>query len=174
MFRAPMDLREVADRLELRGLVDAYAVYVDAPDPAAFAALFVDDGRLVAGPGHPPWALQGTEELRTKNILFADPPPFKRTFHHVGTHLCEIDADRARGTTHVVAHHLSDDARNGEVQVSYLVYADTYVRTSGGWRFAERVISQLWSETRPAGYMTAGELATKYGSSYHAHDSDGF
>jgi hypothetical protein len=157
-----VDLREVVDRLELRQLVDSYAVHADAPDPDAFAALFVEDGRLTAGPGHPPWTVQGAEELRTKIILFADPPPFTRTFHLVANHLCEVSGDRGRGTTYVVAHHLSGEPEQGEVQVSHLVYRDTYVRTPDGWRFAERVISQLWSEIRPAGYMTAGELATRY------------
>lgn len=44
-------LDHTADRVELRALVDRYAIAADSRDRAAFAGVFTADGVLAVGPG---------------------------------------------------------------------------------------------------------------------------
>lgn len=155
-----MNAGETADRIALRHLVDSYALYVDTRDRDSFVALFIPDGRIVSRRADgTEWVGQGTEELRTNVLSFGDPPPYKQTYHLVANHVCNLAGARASGVVYCVAHHLSEKGAQTLVHVSYLKYSDRYVRTDGGWRFEERVITPCWSELRTAGSTVARDLA---------------
>lgn len=155
-----MNAAETADRIALRHLVDCYALYVDTRDRDRFVALFMPDGRIVSRRADgTEWVGQGTEELRTNVLSFRDPPPYKQTYHLVANQVCTLAGERAGGVVYCVAHHLAERGAQTLVHVSYLRCSDAYVRTDGGWRFEERVITPCWSELRTAGNTVARDLA---------------
>jgi hypothetical protein len=134
------------DRIELRALVDRYALAVDRRRPAEFTALFAPDGVLVnhrrggavrselRGPGR---LLQVFEELKG----------IPATFHLVAGQVAEIAGDRRSATAvvHAVAHHR---IAPGTDAVWVLHYRDSYLRTAGGWRFTRREVRPQWYENR--------------------------
>ena len=139
------------DLLELRRLVEAYAVAVDDGDGDALARLFVPDGALLvfdAGSGEQTYAYRGPAELATLPAELKR--LYVRTFHLVGNVVCDVTGDTATGTPYTIAYHLRDDGRGPQIVVLPVRYRDRYVRTPDGWRFGERLCTVLWRERRPA------------------------
>jgi uncharacterized protein (TIGR02246 family) len=142
--------QELADRMALRQLVDAYARHVDGGDAAAVAALFTDDGRLVTRlhgvPGDAPAVRQGPDEIA--DALVAGLDRYEVTTHVVGGQMVTLDGDRATGDTVCLAHHVyrSDGARR--MLVMAVRYTDIYARRPDGWRFAERELHLDWRQDR--------------------------
>jgi hypothetical protein len=145
-----------ADHLDLRRLVELYALYADMRDATAYAALFLPDGRLTnRRPGQPEIVRVGSEELKT-SFLFADPPLYREMLHTVENQRCEIAGLTATGETYSIAHYLvGEDDDDLQVHVAYVRYDDEYARTADGWRFASRILNYLWTEIRPAGRESA-------------------
>jgi uncharacterized protein (TIGR02246 family) len=141
---------EVLDRLEIRDLVCAYAQAVDRPDPEGVAALFTEDGVLVAyaepGAAEPVTRRQGRAAL-TKAI--GTVRGYRATSHNIGSHLVRLDGDVARGETRCVAYHVLDGSDGERMLVWHLRYLDTYARVEGRWRFAERELRVDIIEERP-------------------------
>lgn len=151
---------ESIDRLELRELVDAYARALDRRDPAAVAALFVEDGRLVTT--FPP----GSEEVplvRTGRAAIADAlgrglSRYHATTHVIANHVVDLrpspDSNTVNGETSCLAHHVYQGPGARRILVMALRYHDSYVRATHEprhWRFAERRLVLEWSEDRPMG-----------------------
>jgi hypothetical protein len=137
------------DLLELRRLVEAYAVAVDDGDGDGLARLFVTDGALLvfdADSGEQTYAYHGAAELALLPKELAE--IYIRTFHLVGNVVCEIEGDTATGTPYCLAHHLRDDGRGPQIVVMPVRYRDSYLRTPEGWRFVERLCTVLWRERR--------------------------
>jgi uncharacterized protein (TIGR02246 family) len=137
-------LDDSADRVELRALVDRYAVAADTRDRAGFAGVFTADGVLDIGADG---GLVGPDAIPAP-LDYLD-AHYTRTMHFVGTHDVVLDGDRATGTVYCLAHHLW--ARDDETIVSCMAmrYFDRYVRTDDGWRIAHRGMSVDWQEDRP-------------------------
>jgi hypothetical protein len=136
---------ELADRVALRDLVDAYGIAVDDRDAAAYTAMFVPDGRLTVyafGSETP------TADYRGEGLggLIEFVSRYPATLHFVGNHVCELDGDAASGQTYCLAHHLRGD---DSTMLLVARYRDVYARVDGGWRFASRDCRLLWREDRP-------------------------
>jgi hypothetical protein len=142
---------EIAARLEIRALVDAYARHVDGVDPAAVAALFSEQGRLTAhfhtGTDGKPVVRTGRAEITA--ALVAGLALYRRTTHVVGGQVVELEGDAACGETVCLAHHVYD--RDGQERLLVLAvrYDDDYVCESGTWRFASRQLRLDWRDDRP-------------------------
>ena len=138
-------LDDTADRVELRALVDRYALAADSRDRAGFAGVFTADGVLAIGPGI---GLDGPDAIPAP-LDYLD-AHYTHTMHFVGNHDVVLDGDTATGTVYCLAHHLS--ARGDEMIDSCmgLRYFDRYVRTDDGWRIAHRSMNVDWQEDRPA------------------------
>jgi hypothetical protein len=140
---------EAADRLAIRELVDAYAFCADSRDAEGQKALFTDDTHFVvhmAGEGS-----QATDDLRGRESLtpvFANLNAYEATMHFNGQSTVELDGDRATGETYCLAHHVSSDDGERTLMIAAIRYQDTFVRTDGTWRFAERRLYVRWTETR--------------------------
>jgi uncharacterized protein (TIGR02246 family) len=140
-----ISLAEVADRLALRELVDAYARAVDRRDGEGFAALFTQDGQVYTDPAR---RNQGWAALR------AIPPRLARyhkTTHFVGQHTVNLDGDTATGEAYCLAHHLYDINGRTVNRIMSIRYQDQYVRSGAGWLFKERRLEVDWIEHRPLG-----------------------
>ena len=121
-------------------LIKRYVNLNDAQDWPAVAALYTEDARF-ARPSQPGVFIVGCEAILAS--FLARPPRAQR--HVVANVVVDLeDADHARAFSVIVLYQ-GDPAREGELPSmdasSPLVgtFTDKLVRTSAGWRFAERV-----------------------------------
>src|SRR6185295_2217455 len=99
---------EVADRLAIRELVEAYAHCADRRDANGQMALFTEDTHFVvymdAKDPKP------TQELHSRDALapvFADLNRYAATMHFIGqSTILALSQDRATGELYCIAHHL--------------------------------------------------------------------
>jgi ketosteroid isomerase-like protein len=140
---------EVADRLAIRELVEAYAHCADRRDAKAQMALFTADTHFVvymnAKDPRP------SQELHSRDALapvFADLNQYDATTHFVGqSTIFALTGDRATGETYCLAHHVTGSG-NRRLMVASLRYLDTFVKIDGVWLFAERLLYVDWLEER--------------------------
>jgi len=138
------------DRVALRQLVDAYATAVDHGDPAAVAALFAPDGRLVSHPDDAAAPLVRTGRHAIASALTRGLARYLATTHLVGGQVVTVDGEAATGETTCVAHHVYADADGRRRMLVMAVrYHDRYVRHGPAWLFAERRLHFDWREDRP-------------------------
>jgi SnoaL-like protein len=142
---------ELADRLAIRELVDAYAHCADRRLAEGQKSLFTDDTHFVVymdGQGtEPTQVLDGREALTP---VFEDLNRYEATQHFNGQSTIRLDGDRATGESYCIAHHLFTEAGRRNVMVAWLRYGDTLVKVDGDWLFAERNLYVDWTETRPS------------------------
>ena len=140
---------EAADRLAIRELIDAYARCADRRDAEGQKALFTPDTRFVvymAGEdGGPTDDLRGRESLTP---VFANLNTYETTTHFNGQSTVALDGDRATGETYCLAHHVYPADGERKLMIAALRYQDTFAKTEGAWRFAERRLYVRWIETR--------------------------
>jgi ketosteroid isomerase-like protein len=78
---------------------------------------------------------------------------FERTSHFFGNILvdADLDADRARAETYVVAYHRFTDPEGQLTDMTAgLRYVDVFERRADAWRILERVVAYDWRRTDPA------------------------
>ena len=149
MIRTEIKPSELADRLAIRELVDAYAHCADRRDAEGQKSLFTEDTHFVVymdGQGSEP-----TQELVGREALtpvFDDLNRYRATMHFNGQSTITLNGDRATGESYCIAHHLFTDDGERKLMVAWLRYDDTFVRLDEGWRFAERKLYVDWTETR--------------------------
>jgi SnoaL-like domain len=140
---------ELADRLAIRALVDAYAHCADRRDADGQKGLFTDDTHFVVymdGEGtDPSRELNGREALTP---VFADLNRYEATSHFNGQSTVALDGDRASGESYCLAHHLYAEGGERKLMVASLRYRDTFVKRDGAWLFAERKLYVDWTDTR--------------------------
>lgn len=147
---------EVADRLAIRELFDAYAHCADTRDAEGQKALFTIDTRFAVymdGSGtDPSYVLDGREAL---SPVFDDLNRYEATMHFNGPSTITLDGDRATGDSYTIAHHVFTENGTRKMMVAWLRYLDVYVKLERTWYFAERELILKWSETRALGVPTA-------------------
>jgi ketosteroid isomerase-like protein len=148
---SPADIAptELADRLAIRALVDAYAHCADRRDADRQKALFTDDTHFVVymdgEDTEPSQELNGREALTP---VFADLNRYEATSHFNGQSTIALDGDRATGESYCLAHHLYTEGSERKLMVASLRYQDTFVKRDGAWLFAERKLYVDWTDTR--------------------------
>jgi len=147
--RTQIDPGEVADRLAIRELVDAYAHCADRRDADGQKALFTIDTRFgvfMDGQGtEPTYVVEGREALTP---IFDDLNRHQVTTHFNGQSTINLDGDRATGESYTIAHHLFTVAGERKIMIASLRYLDSFVKIDGTWSFQERNLILDWSETR--------------------------
>jgi len=141
---------EAADRLAIRELVEAYAHCADRRDAKGQMVLFTPDTHFVvymnAQDSKP------SQELRSRQALapvFAELNKYAATMHFVGqSTILSLTADRATGETYCLAHHLTIENEKRQLMIAALRYCDTFVKVTGEWLFAERLLYVDWIEER--------------------------
>ncbi len=141
---------EAADRLAIRELVEAYAHCADRRDAQGQMALFTPDTHFVvymnATDPTPSQELQSRQALAP---VFADLNRYAATMHFVGqSTIMTLTGDGATGEAYCLAHHLTVDGPHRRLMVAALRYYDTYVKATGVWLFAERLLYVDWIEER--------------------------
>src|SRR5689334_19516313 len=140
---------ELADRLAIRELFDAYAHCADRRDAEGQKSLFTEDAVFAVymdGDGsEPSYVLTGREALTP---VFADLSQYEVTTHFNGQSTVELVGDRATGESYTLAHHLFTQEGERRIMVASLRYLDVFAKQDGRWLFAERKLILDWSETR--------------------------
>ena len=140
----------LADRLDLRALVDEYALAVDDRDADRFAGVFTPTGVLAIyepDEAEPVLTYRGHDELRAVMKLLES---YSATFHLMANHTCRLEGDRATGDVYCLAHHLTEEGGAGRDTLMVIRYRDTYERTERGWRIAVRDVMRKWTEFHAA------------------------
>ena len=141
---------EAADRLAIRELVEAYAHCADRRDAKGQMSLFTTDTHFVvymnAKDPKPTMELHSREAL---THVFADLNKYDATTHFVGqSTIFALTGDRATGEAYCLAHHVTVDGGKRRLILASLRYLDTFAKTAGAWRFAERRLYVDWIEER--------------------------
>jgi hypothetical protein len=143
---------EAADRLAIRGLVDAWAHFADRRKPQQQAELFVPDGTVTVYQGDPATS-EPVQQLRGRTELaeaFKVLDYYDATTHFNGQSVVTLDGDRATGETYCLAHHLWVENGQRTLLIMSIRYIDTFVRHDGKWLFAERQLITDWTDRRPS------------------------
>ena len=141
---------EVADRLAIRELVEAYAHCADRREAKGQMSLFTADTHFVvfmnAKDPKPSMELHTREALAP---VFADLNKYDATTHFVGqSTIFTLTGDRATGEAYCLAHHVTVDGTVRRLMVASLRYLDTFVKIDGAWLFAERLLYVDWVDER--------------------------
>src|SRR6202008_1421730 len=144
-----LSVPQLADRLSIRELVDAYAYCADRRDAAGQMALFSEDTEFLVymDRSNP----TPTQHLRGRAAL---PPGFDQlntyaaTMHFNGQSTTVPDGDSASGVAYCMAHHVAVDGAVRSLIVAAIRYLDTFVKQDGTWYFRQRKLMVDWTETR--------------------------
>src|ERR1051326_2188829 len=133
---------ELADRLAIRELVEAYAHCADRRDADSQMALFTSDTHFVvyinAKDPKPSQELHSREELAP---VFAELNKYDATTHFVGqSTIFTLTADRATGEAYCLAHHVTVEGGKRRLMLASPRYLDTCAKIDGAWLFAERLL----------------------------------
>ena len=141
---------QLADRLAIRELVDAYAYCADRRDAAGQMALFTEDTDfLVYMDSRNP---SPTQHLRGRGALapvFDELNTYEATMHFNGQSTAVLDGDYASGVTYCLAHHVKVFGSARTLMIAAIRYLDTFVKQDGTWFFSQRKLMVDWTETRP-------------------------
>lgn len=110
-----------------------YTHLVDGGEAAAVADLFAADGVWSSGPAR----YEGRDAIRA---AFARRQASDRTSRHVCTNLRidVVDDDHATGLVYLTLYRFDGDGPGRPDPDLVGEYRDAFVRTTEGWRFAER------------------------------------
>jgi len=140
-----MNAADLADRLALRELADAYARCADLADGPGLAELFEPDGELLVrrpGESAPSTTLRGRDEIAAaigRLVRYA------ATFHLVANHYPSLAGVAATAVVYCLAPHATADGRD---HVMVIRYQDRCRRGPAGWRFERRELFVDWTEAR--------------------------
>lgn len=125
------EIQQLLAENEIRSLVARYAQYTDDARIQEWTELFVEDARMEAGgqpmegrPGLTEWITAVTSSMKLRHIMGG----------------VTVTVDSA-----TEAHGVADMILLAAVEGSWIIagaprYADRYVKTDDGWRFAERIL----------------------------------
>ncbi len=147
---ADLSLRQVADRLAIRELVDAYAYCADRRDATGQMSLFTEDADFLVYMDSrnpvPTQHLQGREALAP---VFDELNTYEATMHFDGQSTTTLEGDRATGVSYCLAHHVKVDGSARSLMIAAIRYLDSFVKHDGTWFFSQRKLMVDWTETRP-------------------------
>lgn len=139
---AMVDLRAIADRVEIEALRGEFTDAGMMGDYDRFAALFTPDGVWrIPDAGV---AFASREEIRAGIERLQGLWDYFVQTVHPGT--IRLDGDTAVGRAYIAEF---GRMRDGSSHLNYSVYHDRYQRTSDGWKFTERVYQVRYLDTAP-------------------------
>jgi len=145
-----ISLLEVADRLAIRELIEAYAHCADRRDAKGQMALFTADTHFAvymnAKDPKPSQEMHSREALAA---VFADLNRYDATTHFVGqSTILSLSDERGTGETYTLAHHITVKGDRRRLMLASLRYNDAFVKQDGAWLFAERLLYVDWVDER--------------------------
>jgi hypothetical protein len=146
---ADLSGEQLADRLAIRELVDAYAYCADRRDAGGQMALFTEDTDFQVymdiGSPTPTQHLKGRAALAP---VFDELNAYEATVHFNGQSTTVLDGDRAEGVAYCLAHHVKVEGSERSLMIAAIRYLDTYVKDDGVRYFSQRKLMVDWTELR--------------------------
>lgn len=140
-------LQEMADRVAIRELVDAYAYCADRRDATSQMALFTEDTDfqvyMDASSSQPAQHIQGRAALAP---VFDELNVYEVTMHFNGQSSTILDGQNATGITYCLAHHVKVEGTRRSLMIAAIRYLDTFVKQDGVWYFSQRKLIVDWTE----------------------------
>src|SRR5271154_4492714 len=127
MTQTSISAEEVADRLAIRQLIDAYAHCADRRDAKCQMALFTAD--TVFAVFMDSRSPEPTQTMRGRDALapaFENLNTYQATTHVNGQSAVEIEGNTAKGESYCIAHHLTVDGEKRMLMVASIRYLDTF------------------------------------------------
>ena len=144
--------RELADRLAIRELVDAYAHCADRRDVEGQMSLFTADTEFLVYMDSrnpvPTQEVRGREGLRP---VFENLSAYEATTHFNGQSTVIREQDSATGVSYCLAHHVKRDGASRSLMIASIRYLDHFVKMDGAWYFQQRKLMVDWIDHRPLG-----------------------
>lgn len=131
---------ELLDKSQIADLCARYTFALDQKDWPALRTCFTDAPVFV----HPGGRIEGVDGIveRARGAL----EPLDASQHLLGNIVVDIDGDDATCICYFQAQHVRAGTPGGDTYFIAGSYADRLVRTSQGWRIAERVQTYLWRD----------------------------
>lgn len=135
-----MSESEARDRVEIRSMMDSYAIAVDLDDWDLLRTLFTGDSLIdytdVGGPRGDletliAWLGRGSTRYAARHA-------------NMTTHHCQIDGDTAKAVTYFLAFRTTIDGAGEALMGLGGFFRDRLVKTSEGWRISERQDVFVW------------------------------
>lgn len=128
-----MTVEDFLDREQIRDLLARYTYAGDRGRIAELAACFADDG-ILEYPGNSGTGPEGIIAALTSG---AANPAISFIRHHITSPLIDLSGDTASARSYfaVTSNHGPDHSGT---------YADRFVKTAAGWRFARRIVRIDW------------------------------
>ena len=124
--------QEIADRLAIRELVDAYAHCADRRDVEGQMSLFTADAEFLVYMDSrntvPTQDIHGRDGLRP---VFENLSSYAATTHFNGQSTVTWDKDSARGISYCLAHHVTIDGHDRRLMIASIRYLDHFVKLDG-------------------------------------------
>jgi ketosteroid isomerase-like protein len=136
------DLQVIADRVEIEALRGEFTDAAMMRDYDRLASLFTPDGALRMP--NIPAELVGQEQIRVWGARVPTFVDFLVQNTHPGVILLDGDTASGRAYMHEIGRTL-----DGRSELNHAIYHDRYQRTSGGWKFTERVYEVRYHDTTP-------------------------
>jgi hypothetical protein len=155
-----ISLDEMADRIAIKELVDAYAHDADRRDSAAQANLFMPDGSIENYEGEPSATNQPKAILKGRAALksgFAFLKKYETTMHFNGQTDIAVRGDSATGETYCLAHQIWWVNKDRILMIIGIRYYDTFVKQDGRWFFGKRKLIFDWIDRKPSRTRKPGE-----------------
>lgn len=124
------DVQYLKDRLAIQDIVMRHARGVDRHDAELMDSCYHEDGAAAYGANVVPASEHSTWSKT------AHAGRFSLHAHHITTHTCEIEGDRAYAESYVIGTFLSPDQRRASFVAAR--YVDQLERRDGEWKIAVR------------------------------------
>jgi ketosteroid isomerase-like protein len=149
--------QEVADKLAIIDVVNAYTRALDTRDWDLLKSCFTPDGDADFG------ALVGVGVLDSPQALVdlcrTSLQDLKATQHLQGNYRVEVNGDTATAFCYFQANHFAEGTPGGENFVVWGSYRDQMVRTSDGWKIKHRELIPTFTGGNANLFAEAAELA---------------
>ena len=139
-------LEAATDKLEIGELQSRYMFALDWREPDLFASLFTEDAVLEWAEGH----AAGRDAIRAACVQMREfysklaegtaPKKPPRLRHFVGNRVIDVHGDNARAWAYWLDLN-NDNVQRGPYVAGYGYYVDDLLRTSDGWRFTRRKVT---------------------------------
>jgi 3-phenylpropionate/cinnamic acid dioxygenase small subunit len=139
----PMTLEEISDRIEIQDLLTRYTVAIDEKDWEKLDTCFLSDAKVdYTTSGGIKGVYPDVRAWLEKALA-----PFTMTQHLISNTTVTIEGDRATSRTYVY-NPMGIPKKDGSLHIFTVgaYYDDKLVRTSEGWRIAERFEEQAFME----------------------------
>jgi len=134
-------LQELEDESAIRSLVARFSDAATTTDYEAFKSLWADNGKWTI---HEPFytTAEGNQAIEDMLIMLWRGRSFFVQFVHSG--VVQLNGDTA--TARWIMQEVSEGTESGFYN-NYAIYMDSFVKSAGQWKFAQRDYHYIWIDT---------------------------